>query len=78
MGQVTGCVLQDSRALVKDTHWPGPDPFPHPCLRNLHSMLSAGPAPPLFGWPEEPESPLGPGHLIPSAMTAGQGLGAWP
>ena len=25
MGQVTGCVLQDSRALVKDTHWPGPD-----------------------------------------------------
>ena len=24
-----------------------------------------------FGWPEEPEGPLGPGHLTPSAMTAG-------
>ena len=54
-------------------------PLPHPGLRNLQSVLSAGPAPPrLSGWPEEPKGPLGPGHLAPSVMTAGQGLGAWP
>ena len=42
-------------------------------------MPSAGPAPPcLFGWPEEPEGPLGPGHLAPSVLMAEQSLKTWP
>ena len=33
---------------------------------------------PLFGQPEEPESRVLRGCLVPSAMTAGQGLETWP
>jgi len=39
------------------------------CLRDLA---------PLFGQPEEPENQVVTGCLVPSAMTAGQGLKTWP
>ena len=29
---------------------------------------------PAIGWPEESEGLLGPGHLVPSVVTAGYGL----
>ena len=40
----------------------------------LHGSMVHTP-PCNFGWPEEPEGQLGPGHLAHSVMTAGQGLG---
>ena len=46
-------------------------------LPGLQSVEAAS-LPPLFGWPEELEILSGPGLLVPSAMTAGQGLGTWP
>ena len=61
--------------------------LPHPSSCDLVSpgcslwdlVLLSPPAPPTpYEQPGESEGQLGSGHLAPSAMTVGQGLGTWP
>ena len=61
--------------------WGGSELLPDPHLCEVmavalclgHSLWGLAPA---VGWPEESEGQLGPGHLAPSVVTAGYGLGA--
>ena len=74
------CVLQDSRALAKVTHWPGQVAVTLSTILPLLCDLiqqSVGTALPS-GWPEEPECQLDFESLAPSGITAGQGLGTQP
>ena len=77
-GQMGGCVLQGHRALsgrpLARPRPCGSDPCPH--LYDLRAVavcpghcLQDLPLP--YGWPEEPESQLGPGRPAPSVMKAG-------
>ena len=87
VGQAEGCVLQSSRALTMAAHCPDPG------LKQQQSFSLSLPLWPIvaavsmgwvretwhpFGWPEESEGQLSPGFLVPSVMTAGQGLGTSP